>query len=235
MTGRACPSCAQPLASRRFDRRIGGSLDLDLCFDCHVLWFDQYESAQLTPGAVIELFRLIHEGQARTARALSARLGCPTCRGALKLTQDLQRGTRISYFRCAAGHGRLSTFGQFLREKDFVRDLTTPEVERLRATVAQVRCNSCGGPVPVSSQATCPYCAAPISILDAAAVDRALASLGEAERRRTTVDPTAAMDAVLAGQRIERRARAAQSNVQVAQTVAAVDLVAVVLDFLMSD
>lgn len=234
MTARRCPGCGEALARRAFDRRTGGQVDLDLCFACHAIWFDQYESAQLTPGAVIGLFRAIHEGQAAAARPLPAKLACVQCRGPLKLTQDLQRNTRISYFRCGAGHGRLSTFGQFLREKDFVRDLTATEVEKLRATVAQVRCNGCGAPVPISQQATCGYCRAPISMLDAAAVERTLAALGEAERRRTTVDPLAAMDAVLAGQRVERLARATEANHFAAKAAVTVDLATAALDFLFS-
>ena len=51
----ACPSCSVPMLRRAFERKPFGALDLDLCFACHAIWFDRYESAQLTPGAVIEL------------------------------------------------------------------------------------------------------------------------------------------------------------------------------------
>ena len=40
-------------------RRAVGKLAVDLCFGCCLIWFDQGESAQLAPGAVIELFREI--------------------------------------------------------------------------------------------------------------------------------------------------------------------------------
>jgi hypothetical protein len=43
---------------------------------CQAIWFDQYESAQLTPSAVIDLFRRIHDHRddARTAACGSSAL-----------------------------------------------------------------------------------------------------------------------------------------------------------------
>jgi uncharacterized protein YbaR (Trm112 family) len=193
------------MASRAFERRPVGSAELDLCFDCHAIWFDAWESVQLTPGSVIELFRLIHEHRDAPQRPLADASKCPRCTTPLALTHDIQRTTRITYYRCVHGHGRLTTFFQFLREKSFIRSLSGPEIDRLKVTIRQVRCSCCGGPVSVERDAACPYCRAPLSILDAEAVDKALAQLGdqEAERRRKP-DPTAAMDAALASQRFER-------------------------------
>lgn len=213
---------------RELDRKPVGRVELDLCFDCHAIWFDQYESLQLTPGAVMTLFREIHEQPSRSARPLADRLPCPQCRKSLRLTNDIQRGTRIAYYRCAEGHGRLSTFTQFLREKNFIRDLTHAEIERLRASVKQVRCTSCGGPVDIARDAACPYCRAAVAILDPDAVARTLAELSAAERRRTTPDPAAALDALLAGQRIERRLAAIEGRA--APAAGPLDLVAEVLD-----
>ena len=193
------------MSHRAFERRPHGRVELDLCHSCQAIWFDQYESAQLTPGAVIELFREIHEHHDKPMRPLGDLKRCPVCRSSLQLTHDVQRTNRIVYYRCASGHGRFTSFSQFLREKNFVRSLTGPEVERLRAQVRQVRCSSCGAPVDLARDPQCGYCRAPISILDADAVRRALADLSEAERRRTTVDPTAAIEALLAGQKLERR------------------------------
>jgi hypothetical protein len=221
---------------RSFERRPYGRVDVDLCFRCHAIWFDAFESAQLTPGAVVELFRAIHAaGLAAPSAAGAQRLECPVCRERLALTHDLQRNTRITYSRCPAGHGRFSTFYQFLREKSFVRELTPGEIERLRATVAQVRCSSCGAPVDLARDMQCAFCRAPISILDANAVSRALQELSAAEARRTTVDPFAAVDAVLAGQRIERRLAAIEGRRGWAPAAESVDLVGAALGFLLHD
>jgi hypothetical protein len=175
--------------TRRFARSTYGELSLDLCFDCRAIWFDQFESAQLAPGAVIGLFRLINEQRDRPMHPLGDRLACPHCSSMLKLTNDLQRSNRIVYHRCVQGHGRLSSFMQFLREKNFVRSLTGPEIARLRERVSQVRCSGCGAPVDLSRDAACAYCRSPVAVLDADAVAKTIAELTAAEARRTTLDP----------------------------------------------
>ncbi len=201
---RACPSCAEPMRRRGFGRKPLGSVDVDLCFACHCLWFDQYESAQLTPGAILELFRAIHEHRS-PARPLADNARCPVCRARLVHTQDIQRTNRIAYLRCPNGDGRLTTFVQFLREKNFVRELSDREVERLKATIVQVRCSSCGGAVDLARDAACPYCRAPVAILDPEAVHRAIEELSAAERKRLSPpDPIAPVEAMLAGQATAR-------------------------------
>jgi len=98
---------------------------------------------------------------------------------------------------CPEWHGRFITFLQFLREKQFVRSLSHAEVARLRATVAQVRCSSCGAPVDIEKGAACEYCHAPLAILDAGAVKRTLDELSaEDQKERTGRDVAAAIDAV---------------------------------------
>lgn len=219
---------------RAFPRKPHGHLELDLCFACHCIWFDQYESSALTPGAVVDLFAQIHDHHDQPPRPLADGARCPSCRVRLQLTQDFQRTNRISYYRCANGHGRLTTFFQFLREKEFVRSLTPPEMAQLRAHVRQVRCSSCGAPVDLARDPQCGYCRAPISILDPDAVRRTLAELGAAEARRHQVDPQAILDGLLAGKRFERKL--ARIEGRAGWTAGgAVDLVGEALDFLMSD
>jgi ferredoxin len=235
----ACPSCAATMDRRTFERRPFGSLDLDLCFACHAIWFDQYESAQLTPGAVLELFREIHAHGDDPQRPLGDVARCPACHEKLRLTQDFQRSTRISYYRCESGHGRLTTFFQFLREKNFVRTLTPPEVAQLRLRVDQVRCSSCGAPIDLAHDSQCAYCRAPISILDADAVRRTVAELGQAEQARQRVDPAAAVDGVLAGRRFERKLARIEGRTAVSPAWVAgaglVDLVSEALGLFLSE
>jgi hypothetical protein len=178
------------MEKRRFGRQIHGELILDVCWDCSAIWFDQYESAQLAPGAVIELFRLIHDHRDKPARPLSDSMACPHCKAKLALTHDVQRTNRLTYHRCPNGHGRFTTFFQFLREKEFVRSLSQPEIEQLKATVSRVRCSGCGAPVDLGRDAACSFCHSPISMLDAQSVEKALAGYSDADRRRTRPDAT---------------------------------------------
>ena len=195
-----------PMERRAFARRPDGSLDLDICFGCQSIWLDHYESSQLTPGATIELFRLIHEHPAESARPVSDTAECPICAARLVHTHDIQRTNRFVYYRCPARHGRLITFYHFLREKQFVRSLSGAEITRLQATVKQVRCSSCGGFVSVEKDAACAYCRAPLSILDTEAVKQTLAELDAAERQgiRRADAEAASFDAFLEVRRAER-------------------------------
>lgn len=199
----ACPGCRAPMDKRRFAAAHGEVL-IDICWDCHVFWFDRLESAQLAPAAVIELFRLIHEHRDRPVRPLAEQMACPACAGPLTFTHDVQRTNRINYYRCGRSHGRLTTFLQFLREKQFVRSLSATEIERLRATVKQVRCSGCGAPVDVAKDAACTFCRAPLSILDPNAVSDALAKWQGAAANSVSSgvrkpDADAVLKALLAG------------------------------------
>jgi Zn-finger nucleic acid-binding protein len=238
---RACPSCGEGMVQENYDRKAEGRIDLDFCYGCQAIWFDPYESTQLTPGAVMKLFEAIHRTRDAQQRPLSDVCKCPVCRAALVLTHDLQRTNRITYYRCPNAHGRLTTFYQFLREKNFIRSLTAGEITQLRATVKQVRCTSCGAPVNLERDAQCTFCRAPIAILDADAVQRALADLSAEEQKRRQVDPQAAIDALLAGQR-SGRARSSRYPVferdmpswnEPSLDTGVVDLVGEVIDFVM--
>ena len=170
---------------RSFASRGGiWAVELDLCMTCQAIWFDNMESAQLTPGAILELFDLIREAQHAPPRPIPESCACPVCHHALALVHDFERTNRITYYRCGSCHGRLTTFTQFLMEKNFVRSLSPAEVIRLRAVVAQVRCASCGAPIDLAHDAVCSYCRAPIAILDADAVQGTVAQLTHEEQAR---------------------------------------------------
>jgi len=233
---RPCPSCGEVMRLQSYERKTNGRLELDLCYSCQAIWFDAYESSQLTAGSVMKLFEAIHECRDAQARPLADVCRCPVCRQALALTHDIQRTNRITYYRCAGGHGRLSTFYQFLREKNFIRSLTVGEIAQLKAVVKQVRCTSCGAPVDLERDSQCSFCRAPIAILDADAVKKALGELTAEERKRRTVDPTAAVDALLAGRRSGRATRGYdfQSAAPSWNAGGVVDLVGEAVDFLMS-
>ncbi len=193
----ACPGCGRPMRALVLERKPLGTVQVDLCGDCRALWFDAFESVQLTPGATLELFRCIHESAPQTREPLPARLPCPRCSVALVLTHDQTRTGRFAYYRCEKGHGRFTPFLQFLREKAFIRPLPPDELARLKAQVRVIRCASCGGPVDLEQNAVCPWCRSAIVALDPDSVARALAGYREAEAQRTSVDVGKLADALL--------------------------------------
>lgn len=208
-----CPSCSQAMVAENFGHRLHGEVTVDICYPCNAIWFDHMESTQLSPGGVIELFKKIHAHKAEGHRALGERMGCVRCRKPLNLVNDIQRTGRFSYHRCPEGHGRLTSFYHFLREKQFIRNVTDQELIQLKATVVQMRCSSCGGPVDLQQDAACPYCRAPISILDSAAVEKTLKELHLADSQAGKMRQISFGDAVLA----EERARAREKKMNGAE------------------
>jgi DNA-directed RNA polymerase subunit RPC12/RpoP len=203
MSGLTFPGCGRAMHSLALSRAALAPLSIDACDDCQALWFDATESQQLTPGAVIELFRAIASSQPTRRDAYPPLLPCPRCTTPLTVTQDLQHTTRFTYYRCRYGHGRFTPYVQFLREKNFIRPLDPAELGRLRAIVATVRCVSCGGPVPLDRSPVCPYCGAPVMLLDPQSVTKALDRLQEAETKRTAAEPMSG-DAPIAIANVER-------------------------------
>jgi hypothetical protein len=168
----------------------GQDLELDLCFACHVMWFDHRESIQLSPRGTLQLFRMLHEHEDDPRHALKSRMVCPRCERRLSLKNDIGKAGRFSYYACPEGHGRVTPFSEFLKEKQFVRSLSPAEQHRLRAELKSVQCSGCGAPIDLVKGFQCGHCAAPITVLDADAVQKTLHELESADRR-TSGDPEA--------------------------------------------
>ena len=218
------------MAPLDLDRKPSGKLTVDLCGACQAIWFDSFESVQLTPGATLDLFRAVHAAKPETPRALSQQLSCPRCETLLALTHDLQHTTRFTYYRCRYGHGRFTPFFQFLREKNFVRPLAPAELERLKASVRTIRCAICGAPVDIERSTVCRYCQAPIVALDPDAVEKALHELDEAEHQRVTPDPDRIGDSIVALARLDREMEDARRRN--GAEIAGIDLVGIGLSAL---
>jgi endogenous inhibitor of DNA gyrase (YacG/DUF329 family) len=193
-----CPGCGTPMRALALERHFVGAATIDLCGECRALWFDALESAELSPGATLALFEAIAKAGTGPGRPFRSPLPCPRCGHALAPTQDLQRTTRFTYFRCPRGHGRFTPFFQFLREKNFVRPLAPAELARLRSAIRSVRCSSCGAPVDLEEDSVCRYCSTPLAILDPDAVSATASALASAEAKRTTIDADALVDAMIA-------------------------------------
>lgn len=202
-----CPSCRQTMVKHRFERLHHGEVVLDLCFACQGIWFDDFESVQITPGGIVELFKLIHEHRDDQRQPLREPLPCPRCQERLLHGLDVAKhGGRFNYHRCLQKHGRFTTFAQFMIEKGFVRQLNPLEIDALSAKVGIVRCLGCGAPVDIRRDHVCGHCRAPIAILDPGAVEQALARYQQAEVRRTTPDVEMLGDAIVMREREKSRA-----------------------------
>ena len=192
------------MQAHRFRRKLGGEVVLDLCLACQGIWFDEFESLQLAPEGVIELFKLIHAQEDGQRLPLANTLHCPRCRERLIHSQDRVKSGLFNYQRCGE-HGRFISFGQFMIEKGFVRQISPAEIKELKVHVAQVRCNSCGAPVDIRKESACAHCRAPIAVLDANAVEKALSGYLHGSAGRAA--PPEPMEPALRAEAVLHRAR----------------------------
>jgi len=184
-----CPSCSQEMSQETVGGNYGKSVELDICHPCSAFWFDNLEELALSPEAVLHLFVVINDNRSPQRTPMGTALACPRCRQRLALTHDMQRSTRFSYWACPSDHGHFITFFEFLREKNFVRPLSAAEIATLKQNVRTVTCSSCGAPVNVETDAVCPYCRAPLSMLDAQQVQTVVDDLKREAAKHQTVDP----------------------------------------------
>ena len=171
------------------DGVYGAPIELDLCFGCHVMWLDDRESIHLSPKGTLDLFQILHEHRDDPRHALGRKLACRRCKRPLSLAHDIGKYGRLSYYACPAKHGRLTPFSEFLKEKQFVRELSQTEQNRVRAELKKVQCSSCGAPVDLMKSFQCEHCGSPIAVLDADAVEKTLRQLEQADEKRLGGDP----------------------------------------------
>jgi Zn-finger nucleic acid-binding protein len=184
-----CPNCGAAMASQTLDGHLGATVVIDLCLVCQVFWFDTQESLRLSPGAVLTLFRVIGERALETRFPVTNRPVCPRCQVRLFPTHDRQRNTPFQYLRCPKDHGRLISFVEFLREKDFIRPLSAQQIADLRESVAFVNCSNCGAPIDLAKSSACVHCGAPLSMLDLQQAGTLVAALREANHPDRPIDP----------------------------------------------
>lgn len=170
--------------------QLGRDVDVDVCVPCQSIWFDAKENLQLTPGATLALFRIIGENVSRPSPQDGDITKCPRCNGQLRRTKDMQRNTRFEYFRCPNNHGRLSTFFEFLKEKDFVKPLTPQQIAELRMNLDSINCSNCGAPVDLSKRTECTHCGSALSMLDLQQAEKLVEQLRAADAHGSKpVDP----------------------------------------------
>ena len=207
------------MAGFTLDGHLNRTVDLDVCHGCQAIWFDHFENLALAPGGVLKLFQVIGTDRRRPAAAIGDKpCKCPRCQVRLLPTQDRQRNTPFSYWRCPARHGRLITYFDFLREKDFIRMLSEPQLAELRRNVQQINCANCGAPIDLMHASACGHCGAPIATLDLQQIGRAAEELQRKDAAaRQPPDYNAVFEAIrMRNQRNESADRTSPDLVEVA-------------------
>ena len=117
----------------------------------------------------------------------------------------MQRHTRFQYLRCPNHHGRLTTFLEFLKEKQFVRALTAQQIADLRANVQMLNCSNCGATVDLGKESACGHCGSPLSMLDMQQAQALVEQLQKADRSGQPIDPALPLN-------LERARRQTEAN-----------------------
>lgn len=201
-----CPSCKAPMAVHTFESVGAGQVELDLCYSCNGMWFDPQENLRLAPAAVAELFKLLHEHRDAAHTPLALKVNCPRCKSSLTHGFDVVSSGRYVTYRCPKRHGRFSAFSSFMIEKGFVRLLTRPEIDDIARRVAVINCTSCGAPVDIRKDHACPHCRSAFSLIDPAAVEKALHGYMTAARGSQGVKLPQLADAMVMLERDRQRA-----------------------------
>jgi len=162
-----CPNCQAQMTALSLDGHLGRSVGIEICNNCQAFWFDKYESLQLTEASVSELFGVIKDAsQGKPAVRLSLDARCPRCDRRLRVMHDMQKSTRFEYRGCPNDHGRLITFFNFLREKNFIKPLSQEQIDELRKKLRTVNCSNCGAPVDLAHRTICEHCDSPLSMVE---------------------------------------------------------------------
>ena len=125
------------MQEQTLDGHHGRPVAIDLCHALPVVLVRRARE----PGADSRAPRWRSSGSLASSIGQAAAFRTPTwpsaraARARLRATHDMQRTTRFEYLRCPNGHGRLTTFFDFLREKDFIRPLTPQQIAELRQNV----------------------------------------------------------------------------------------------------
>lgn len=232
---RPCPSCRNALQMHTLPAQYGGEVEIDFCFGCHGLWFDQMENLKLSPAAVATVFKAMHQHRDEPRTPLAHELACPSCRDPLVQGFDLVKSGRYITHRCPRRHGRFSSFSSFMIEKGFVRQLTRPEIADIAAKVGAIHCSACGAPVDLRREDACSHCRTALSLLDPQAVERALNTYAQAPAQPTWGSPGDVADAIVALEKERARQQREQPGLRPALPTAGVlgvDLLGVSLGLL---
>jgi len=176
------------MTAQTLDGHLGTEVQIDFCGGCQIFWFDHLESLRLAPAATLGLFRMISDSARTAPRALHEPLACPRCDLRLLLTNDRQRNTPFKYWRCGREHGRLISFFDFLREKDFIRPLSPQQLGELRQNLQTINCSNCGAPIDIVHSSECAHCGTPVSMLDVKHIADVASQTKDAGRARAAMD-----------------------------------------------
>lgn len=160
-----CPQCGQPMAALDLEGHYGQAVPTDICADCHLVWFDAFESVRLSGLGWVQLLRRMQAAAPTHAGPLKPALPCPRCATALKAVHNLNRFNRFAALECPRQHGHLQTFTLLLAERGMVRPLARDDLQALAEEHRSPCCFNCGAGVGPGME-RCSHCDSPLVVID---------------------------------------------------------------------
>ncbi len=162
-----CTQCKADLQPVTLEGHYGQQHEADLCANCHLVWFDEFEAVRLSGLGWIGLLRQMHRvmGVSPTQQ-LTLPLACVRCSAELKPVHMLTRFGHSAAHECPRKHGHFQTFSLLLAERGLVRPLSARDRRTLHTEQRPLTCLNCGAPVPVGNSASCDHCASPLVVFD---------------------------------------------------------------------
>ena len=148
-------------------------VEIDLCANCDLVWFDFTETAQVTGPSLLDLIGVMAQSQTLPHEVLRADAACPRCSGKVKIVHNQSRWGRSTQLQCERRHGAYQSFAQFLTEKGLLRPMSRIDRARLVRDRGHIDCVNCGARIDTADE-TCRFCASVPSLLDVARLARAL-------------------------------------------------------------
>jgi Transcription factor zinc-finger len=174
-----CTSCQQPLQELKLEGHYGQQVLADICGNCHLVWFDAFESVRLSGLGWVGLLREMM-AMPRASQNVPPKLQCVRCTGGLKAVRNLTRFGRTAALECERGHGHYQGFALLLAERGLVRSINSRDLAALKEEGVQPSCLNCGAPVEevptaLSGQTpVCNHCETPLMLFDLPRLTQAL-------------------------------------------------------------
>jgi Zn-finger nucleic acid-binding protein len=169
----ACGNCRAPMQRLTLAGHYGMPVELDLCPDCHLVWFDETESARLGGQGLLTLIGRMAEAQSLAHQPLRPDVRCPRCSGGLATVHNQTRWGRSLQLKCTVRHGAYQSFAQLLQEKGLLRPMSQPDRHRLLGVQGRIDCVNCGAAIGLAD-AECGHCRSVASLFDVARLAHAL-------------------------------------------------------------
>lgn len=168
-----CGNCGRDMQAITLAGHYGRVVELDLCAPCHLVWFDQTETARLTGSGLLDLIAAMAAAQSLPHEVLRADARCPRCSGRLDTVHNRSRWGESLQLQCHRRHGAYQSFAQFLQEKGLLRPMSGLDRAQMLQQRGHIDCVNCGSSIG-ASDAQCPHCQSVPSLLDIARLAHAL-------------------------------------------------------------